>query len=527
MKKEKRKSQHARSFFLFRFSFFHLSQLFSIRLKPARTRLLRVLLLAVTLLTFCRLFTAEFVKWDDAFTLHHNPKLNPPSWSAVAGYWRDWRTGEFGLYIPLTYTVWSGIAALGTVGQSDLAGITLNPWVFHAANVLVHAISALLVFEILVRLLRSALGATLGAMLLAIHPVQVEPVAWASGMKDLLSGMLALGAVLQYLIAAQHDSPRRARLHFILASVLAALAMLAKPSAVVVGPICVVLDALLMRRSLRKALISAAPMLLIAIPVAIIARMVQDVNNVQPAPLWARVFIAADAITFYLYKLVMPLHLALDYGRRPDVVFDRAITYVIWIIPAAVAIALWRWGRREIIAAALIFLLALLPVLGLTTFLFQQYSTVADHYLYLAMLGPALALGWLITKWPARSVIVTASVLIALLAARSFAQTRHWLDDLRLFPHVLRINPQSFAAHNNLGLAYEERAAHEQAYAAAAEQEGDLAQSAGHARRHDEFLRRAAEHFSLAADLNPRDPTLKNNRDRVIGNLDPPATGPH
>jgi tetratricopeptide (TPR) repeat protein len=92
------------------------------------------------------------------------------------------------------------------------------------------------------------------------------------------------------------------------------------------------------------------------------------------------------------------------------------------------------------------------PVLGLTPFLFQFYSTVSDHYLYLAMLGPAVAAAWMIQNWRwARGV---GLVVIGLLAMKSVAQAATWQDGESMFSHTIAINPNSFLAYNNLANAF-------------------------------------------------------------------------
>ena len=107
-----------------------------------------------------------------------------------------------------------------------------------------------------------------------------------------------------------------------------------------------------------------------------------------------------------------------------------------------------------LIAAGCLFVAGVLPMLGWTRFLFQMYSTTADHYLYLAMLGPALALAWIIQRWHRPAVHLLAALLLVVLGIRTMAQGRHWANDYPLFSHALRVNPQSFAALTNLGSAY-------------------------------------------------------------------------
>jgi tetratricopeptide (TPR) repeat protein len=92
-------------------------------------------------------------------------------------------------------------------------------------------------------------------------------------------------------------------------------------------------------------------------------------------------------------------------------------------------------------AGMAIMIVALLPVLGLIPFDFQRYSTVGDRYIYLAMLGPAVALAWTANRW--RAALPIALACLALLAWRSEVQLRHWQDGRQLVNYTLRLDPQS------------------------------------------------------------------------------------
>jgi hypothetical protein len=166
-------------------------------------------LVVLVAITFAPLAGAEFIRLDDAYTLHQNPRLNPPSWQNLGLYWSEWRTGELGLYVPFTYTVWMTLAWAARVNEADPEGSYLNPWVFHSLSIALHIAGSLVVFALLQRLTRSRSGsnsswaAWIGAAFWAVHPVQVESVAWASGMKDVLCGLLSLLAIWSYIRAVE------------------------------------------------------------------------------------------------------------------------------------------------------------------------------------------------------------------------------------------------------------------------------------------------------------------------------------
>jgi protein O-mannosyl-transferase len=511
---------------------------------PLRRYLPPILLILLTALAFSPLLRADFTSWDDYNTVARNWRMRPPSIENTLYYWRH---SAMDLYIPVTYTVWSIVAAIAD--RHDAAS-SLNPAIFHAANIAMHIFCALAVYALIRRLLRAApWSAFLGAAIFALHPIQVEPVAWISGMKDLLCGFLCILALIFYSADSHDDetestmrpasgaakqplrvscplplrgkvrerafstterfstanepagrsspSPkhehqdhsthsRRRIVNFSLATLFFILALLSKPTAVILPLIAITLDLFFLARPIRQARIRWLIWFLVAIPCVLWTRHFQPASPLQPPPLLERPLVAADAITFYLRKLIAPIHLCIDYGHSPAGALATTARYT-WIIPLLIAIALICEARLQIlfprllrsslsrpargarsappaqeaiptrsplIAAAILFLIPLLPVLGLVPFDFQAYSTVADHYLYLPMLGVAAAVAYLSMRIFPR-IIFTIAILIFI--PLSIQQTRSWQNSDALFDHVLTINPRSFAAHNSLAAAAIER----------------------------------------------------------------------
>ncbi len=445
---------------------------------------------AITTLAFARLATCSFTDWDDSDTIAANPHLNPPGWTTVWFYWTTIGEKTPGqLFTPVTYTVWSAAAAMSNVlcgTVPDPNGITLSPAVFHGVNVLLHAASAVAAFGLLHRLFRNRWAAVAGGLLYALHPVQVEPVGWASGTKDVLCGMFSLAALYVYVV--RHDTkpasdvppraespPRgraRNRLLTLLSTLLFLLAMLSKPTAIVVPLLAAAIDRLLLGRPWRRVARSLWPWAALMIPCALWTRAAQPAPWAA-TPLWQRPLVAADALAFYLCKIAWPAHLTVDYGHRPAAVFASGVAYYSWLLPAAVAgLVLWR-ARRVGLAAIALFLLPLLPVVGLAPFDFQFFSTTADHYLYLPMFAVALLATWALTcatttepsgsaaglsvrqrtRGGAAGLCGVVIVVLVALAARSFAQMGSWRDSTSLFTHALAVNPRSFAACDQLGYA--------------------------------------------------------------------------
>lgn len=403
-----------------------------------RSQLIALVLLVATLAVFWRVTDHSFV-WDDSDHIKENPYLNPVTSSHVLSFWqRPYQQ----LYIPLTYTVW---AAIGHFSR-DESPRGLHPGLFHLANLFLHALDALMVFVILRRLVGNEWAAGAGALLFGVHPLQVEPVAWISGMKDTLSGLLSLIAIWFYL--------QNKRSHYVVGTLVFVLAMLAKPAAMVVPMVAGALDYWLLRRPLRHCVLLASGSIALTLPFILVTRVAQpDTEITFITPMWARPLVAADALAFYLYKLVFPVWLGPDYGRSPEWLLRQDWIYFTWILPSAVLVLVWFARERKpwLIASAGVFVAGILPVSGLVPFVFQNLSTVADRYLYLSMLGPALALAWFLADSRGKLVAALCILILALLGIRSAFQTQHWQNDITLFQHALRINPDSWLAHYNLG----------------------------------------------------------------------------
>lgn len=408
-------------------------------------RLLALALVAAVLLVHGRSLAFGFVAWDDLAHVSGNARFDPPTLPSLAQFW----SGSFEhLYVPLAYSVWWGIAVLSRacVGR-------LEPAFFHGANLLLHVGCALLVLRWLSALLEDRRAAFAGALFFALHPLQVESVAWVSELRGLLAALLGFAALL-----AQFRGRRYSAL------ALFALALLAKPSAVCFALFLPLLEFGWQRRSLGETLASSWPWLALAAGALAATRAAQPGEALQAvAPLADRPRVALDALGFYLEKLVWPAGLVADHGRSPAVVLAGGWPWLATLVVAlALAAPLWLRERRRGLVALALSAAALLPVLGFVPFGFQEISTVADRYAYLALPGAALFLGLCLRSLGARA-FAPAFALCAALGVASAVQAGYWRDTRTLFERVLERNPRSTVALDNLGYAAIERGEFEQA----------------------------------------------------------------
>jgi len=409
---------------------------------PLATIALAVFVVFVPVVTF------DFVDCDDSVHVVANRRLLPPSVQGVLWFWRN---PYRGLYVPLAYTFFS-VESYFTLSNTPADGMArVNPFVFHAGGLILHIVCACLVYLLLFQLVHRRPAAAAGAMLFALHPLQVESVAWISITPGLLAAAFSLLALWQYVVYCEQEegsTPRRARrIRFMMATFALIAALLCKPTAAAVPLVAVALRFAWLGRPPRSGWGGLGLWFAIVALAADVAKSIQtDSQIIGLSPVWLRPLVATDAIAFYTYKLLLPLGLCLDYSRAPARVVEQGWLYYTWVLPLGIAVALWTGGAgRKWWAAVAVFLAGLAPVLGLLPFGYQQTSTVADRYVYLAMLGPALAVAcWLAKPTTPRYAWRIVSGGLLLLAALSFQQARHWQNSAQLAKHGLALNPRSY-----------------------------------------------------------------------------------
>jgi len=433
-------------------------------LQPLSRTLVLALLPALTIVAFSPVLSADFISLDDHSHLFDNPHLRRMS---TAGLEALWTKSYFNLYIPITYSVWWAI----TMIVAQFGPLREHAWVFHFLNLAVHLANASLLFLLLRNLLRlrsseavpngksiDTIVALLSAAFFALHPVQVESVAWISELKGELSTLFGLMGLCLYYCTGKRILPAFCFL----------AAMLSKPSAIVLPGIVLLIDRLLLHRSFIRSTITAALLGVLLLPLVLVTKRLQPDLNLDFIPTVAQKFcVAADALTFYVCKVLSPTSLAVDYGRSPRYVLDHVSSWQLALSlvfstmgVAAILLALVRplpsakqgeWTSLLTCGWA-IFTLSLAPVLGMFSFGFQEFSTVADHYLYVPLIGASMVFAAALIRLHrfAVSRYLAAAVILAL-AGSSFQQAELWRSTETLFSHTVEVNPQSYLGYFCIG----------------------------------------------------------------------------
>jgi len=426
-----------------------------------------------------------FLDWDDTAHILNNPHL--PDLAYI------WTHPLAGMYMPLTFSVWSILIRL----------FGPNPAAFHLTNLSLHVANTLLVCRILSGLMSSCgsktkeaappditLPAAAGALLFALHPLQVETVAWITSLKGLGCAFFSLMAIDQYIRHTGAPEGREwKRYVFSLASCAAGL--LFHPMAVFVPLTLGIFNVCLWRQRGLRWLMELCPFILLAAAAMAVNYFTQSTLKITyHAPLFLRPLIALDSLGFYWSKLVWPIVLLPAYDRSPCRLIESGALVWTWI-PALAALAAGfilrrRWSALWI--GELMFIAGTALTLGLAGFGAQDNSTVYDKYVYLAMLGPAFVLAMMLLRFPRKYFLLATAVILSLLAIKSSRQTRIWRNDRTLWDYVLSKNADSPLALINLG------------YIEGRSGRSDL----------------AGQYYQRALKIKPDDPDILNNYGAIL-----------
>ena len=342
------------------------------------------LILAVILI-YQPVWYAGFI-WDDDAHLTANPCIVGPF-----GLKEIWTTSAADI-CPLTRsTFWLEHALWG-----------LAPLPYHLVNVLMHGACAVVLWRVLRSL--QVPGAWLGAALWALHPVEVESVAWITEMKNTESGLFFLLSILffvRWLRARESNGRTGGGWQYEVALLFAALAMASKSSTVILPVVLCLCAWWVEGRWQWRNLARVAPVFLMSIAASALSIWTQGLFLVTAAgPQWARpwperLVTAGDAVWFYLGKLIWPHPLITIYPHW-QIDADLWISYLPLLAVIVVLFILWlnreSWARPWFFVFAY-FLAALLPALGLIDNYIFRHSLVFDHFQYLASMGPLALAG--------------------------------------------------------------------------------------------------------------------------------------
>ena len=451
-----------------------------------------LLLLAVAAV-FSQTLRFDFVNYDDDFFVYNNPHL--------AG---GLTLAKIGWAMTTTYcSMWGPVTWFSYLLDCQLYGLD-HAWGYHLTNVLLHAVTTLVLFWTLWRMTGDLWPSAVAAALFAIHPLHVESVAWIAERKGLLGGMFFVLTLAAYVRYVQRPFSWR---NYLLMIVFFVLGIMSKPVLVTLPFLFLLLDYWPLGRirrgagdggrgtgtpvasgqwlvasekpqadsnpqspipnppapGLRQIILEKLPLLALAVASSASAPLTQGAAVVpfDVLPMPTRLANAVVSYAAYLIQFFWPAGLTPLYphtGECPPVWQLASAGSLLAAI--SVAAIVFRRKCPQCFVGWFWFVGTLVPMIGLV----QLGSHVrADRYTYVTQIGLTIAVIWSVAQiaaaWPRcrRACGATAVAVIAVMMGLAWQQTSYWRDSVTLWTHALECHPRSIIAHANLGVGLERK----------------------------------------------------------------------
>ena len=432
--------------------------------------MLSLLLVLVTLISYNPVVHNKFVGFDDPAYITNNSHVRSGlSWTTIG--WAFCSTKQANWH-PLT---WISHAL-------DVSLFRLNPVGHHYMNVLLHATTATLLFLFLQAATGFAWRSAAVAALFAIHPINVESVAWASERKSVLSMLFFVLLLMAYRRYTRQPEWRR----YSLVAMLFAMGLMSKPMLVTAPFLLLLLDYWPLERTnsvrLSRLVTEKLPFLAMSIAscaVTVVAQKGGGAVHNEEFPFANRLANALISYALYVGKGIWPSQLGAFYPYREHRPDWHIIAAVMFLVLVTTTVLLLR-KQRYLAVGWLWFLGATVPVIGIVQ---VGEQAMADRYAYLPFIGLFMASVWTIAEIAEAKKIhfaylgVGTCAILAALSAMTHRQVGYWKNTSTLWTHTLAVTGPNFMAEDSLGAALMD--------------EGKLPE--------------AKTHFETAVAINPRD----------------------
>lgn len=413
-----------------------------------------ILIILIISAVYLPVINQQFAGWDDV-------KYMSAVWKP--GWQRAWKiVTDFDLqYTGEVY--YNPLHMLSLMADQILANSPdrASAWMAKLMNVIYHIANSVLVFFLLLMAGTGRRPAFIGALIFGVHPAQVGTVAWVAERKNLLAALFYVASVMLFL--RYLSTERRKYLWWVV--VCFAASLLAKPSAVTLpvalAALSVVSGYERFKRPVIVGLLGALFLMALGWG-AYVLQTERTYSGILPA--WPyRPFVSAGAFWFYMKELLLPIGLAPIYPRWDVSANIPGFSALLAALLGLVGVLIYYRKRIDkwILWGVIFFFVNFVLVSGLIPFGYMSHSFVADHFLYLPMVGVALIVARALQKsfhklgadstW-GKVLMVALYLWVAVLGVASVHQTWLWRDPISMWEATLKANPTSFAANNNLGL---------------------------------------------------------------------------
>ena len=419
-----------------------------------------IVYLALTVVTFAVFWQVNrfgFVNFDDQFYVTENSHIQSGI-SLDSLHWA-FSTKYFDLWNPL---VWLSF-------MSDYQLFGLNAGGYHLTNLILHILSALLLFRLFNRMTGAIWKSAFVAAFFAVHPLHVESVAWISERKDVLSAFFWMLTLCLYVYYTEKPAIKR----YLLVVFSFVLALMSKPMVVTLPVIMILLDYWPLGRFESREvnwvlwqLKEKIPFFILSAVIVLITLYTPDKLPLREFSLGSRLANAPVAFVNYILKTFMPRDLAIFYPFSDHLPIWQVSGAVLLIIVISAAVIVMAKRLPYLFVGWLWYAIILLPVIGIIP---VGGFSMADRYHYLPSIGIAVGLTWgiprLFKSEHTRKIILfpLGATFIALLSFITWQQCGYWKNSIILLNHALQVTNNNYLAHNNIAPSLDEEGKTEEA----------------------------------------------------------------
>jgi tetratricopeptide (TPR) repeat protein len=423
-------------------------------------------LIVVTFIAFWQVQTHEFVNYDDYRYVIENQHVQ----AGLTGEGFIWafKNLDGGFWQPLTW--------LSHMLDCELYG--LNPKGHHFNNLLLHIANTILLFLVLQRMTNAIWKSAFIAALFALHPLHVEPVAWVSGRKDVLSTLFFMITLWTYVLFAERPNVIR----YLAVLLFFTLGLMAKSMIITLPFILLLLDywplsrfqfknqiqkdtsfcnpnRMISQKPFSHLILEKVPLLILSIIFVILTFIAEShvdaLPDLESFPLKTRIANAIISYVSYIGKMFFPKGLSVIYLHPLIFPIWKILISCIILICISIFVIYLAKSHPFFLTGWLWYLITLIPVIGLIQIGSQS---MADRYTYIPLIGLFLMVAWgapkiFFSRWVKRRVIflVSAIFILLILIVCTKHQAQVWQNSVTLFEHAIEIDPNNVIAHKNLG----------------------------------------------------------------------------
>jgi protein O-mannosyl-transferase len=432
--------------------------------------LLWLVLITLTFAVYWQVTSHEFVNFDDPDYVTQNHRVQ--AGLTIKGI--IWAFGFSGQ----DKTYWHPMTWISHMLDCELFG--LSPGKHHLTNLILHLANSLLLFWVFNKMTGAFWRSTLIAALFALHPINVDTVAWVAERKNVLSTFFWMLTILTYTRYTEQPCFSR----YALTIIVFTLGLLAKPILVTLPFVLLLLDYWPLGRTrfwpaaiashkkeqrfdagLKKAPFlrlarEKIPFLVLAVVSTVVSSLSIQQQMIPTTVVPMKLRLANGLVSYILYigKLIWPQNLAVLYPYPTHMLPG----WQIWgagLFLVCVSVFTLRFLRRMpyLLIGWLWYLGTLVPVLGLIQG--GLWPARADRWAYVPLIGIFIMVTWGVAefgaRWPQMKpwIRTFAAIVLLVLATQTWKKLGYWQNSIALFRHAVKVTQDNYIAHNNLGSA--------------------------------------------------------------------------